>query len=222
MIPWRTALAAAVVALVLPAIGVAQGLGDVAARARKAREQAQAKPSKAPVRSYTNDDLPEREEGGTADEAGDSDNESEPDDQNESDGDSTSRPSSLARRTWRGPACGSSACRGQGRRAGAATQPHEHHLRLRGNRGAGGRDPGRRGERHPSPARRNPAPLDEARNGLSGGRRSEVRAAPEPAIARSRRAAEGPHAGVADVLIVKDKASLRTMLRKTLESRGFG
>ncbi len=41
------------------------------------------------------------------------------------------------------------------------------------------------------------------------------------APARSPRATDGLHEGVADILIVEDKESLRTMLRKTLESRGY-
>jgi hypothetical protein len=60
--PWRIVLAVMVAALAFPVIGLAQGLGDVAARARQQREKTQANPAKAPVRSYTDADLPEHEE----------------------------------------------------------------------------------------------------------------------------------------------------------------
>lgn len=76
---WRIVLTLAVAALLLPALSAAQGLGDVAARAREDRQQRAKKPQ--PVRTFTNDDLPERDPSEASDEAspGDEDR-SRPDD----------------------------------------------------------------------------------------------------------------------------------------------
>lgn len=84
-------LAGAVVLLALPALGWAQGLGDVAAAARKEREQ-RAGADRQPVRSFTNDDLPERED---SPESADSTTAQEPRPSRE--GSSADRPSGTAR-----------------------------------------------------------------------------------------------------------------------------
>jgi hypothetical protein len=67
MMSWRLVLLLAIVGLALPSLSEAQGLGDVAAKARQEREQRSTEP-KEPVRSFSNDDLPEREESDDDDE----------------------------------------------------------------------------------------------------------------------------------------------------------
>lgn len=59
MTSWRIVFGLAVAVLVLPALGAAQGLGDVAARARDDRQERAKEPQ--PVKTFTNDDLPERD-----------------------------------------------------------------------------------------------------------------------------------------------------------------
>jgi hypothetical protein len=57
---WRVVLGLAIATLALPALSAAQGLGDIAARAKADREQ-RAQEAPQPVRTFTNDDLPERD-----------------------------------------------------------------------------------------------------------------------------------------------------------------
>ena len=81
---WRIVVTLAVAALVLPALSAAQGLGDVATRARVDRQQ-RAKEKPQPVRTFTNDDLPERDPGEDTDDASSGDEDRPPDDRGSSD-----------------------------------------------------------------------------------------------------------------------------------------
>ena len=85
---------------------------------------------------------------------------------------------------------------------------HGQQQRERGGPGAGGAEPGR----------------GRARRGAAGPGAAEPGPPGLHAGARLRRLVDptdAPGPSVADILIVEDKESLRTMLRKTLESRGY-